>query len=208
MIYFIVLGGAVLVTIVVAVLYALRKAKQKDNGSDPKTNIANTGWRIVITILLINAIFRRYPLVIFTNLTRNSFYMMAYENFTTTSCPCTGVFDERIVHGASSMHPDDQELFATTFNRQRLIDSYKSGTDTVRLITRQLGDGGIYRRVETVDYFVKSNYSEDILAITLCENLPDETEMIGAIEENLRKMDELTIAAIMSVIRKHLNTYN
>ena len=49
--------------------------------------------------LLIDAIFRRYPLVIFTNLTRNSFYMMAYENFTTTSCPSTGVFDELIVHG-------------------------------------------------------------------------------------------------------------
>ena len=158
--------------------------------------------------LLINAIFRRYPLVIFTNLTRNSFYMMAYENFTTTSCPSTGVFDELIVHGASSMHPEDQEIFATTFNRQRLIDAYKSGTDTVRLITRQLGDDGIYRRVETVDYFVKSNYSDDILAITLCENLPDETEMIGAIEEDIGKMDELSIAAVMDVIRKHLNAHN
>ena len=41
-IYFIVLGGVVLVTIVVAVLYALRKAKQKANGIDPKTNKANT----------------------------------------------------------------------------------------------------------------------------------------------------------------------
>ncbi|MBR5164840.1 MAG: EAL domain-containing protein [Ruminococcus sp.] len=123
--------------------------------------------------LLIDAIFRRYPLVIFTNLTRNSFYMMAYENFTTTSCPSTGVFDELIVHGASSMHPDDRELFSTTFNRERLIEENKNGVQTIRLVTRQLGDDGIYRRVETVDYFVKSNYSDDVLAITLCENLAD-----------------------------------
>ena len=158
--------------------------------------------------LLINAIFRRYPLVIFTNLTRNSFYMMAYENFTTTSCPSTGVFDELIVHGASSMHPEDREIFATTFNRERLIKEYKSGTETIRLITRQLGDDGVYRRVETVDYFVKSNYSDDVLAITLCENLPDETEKIDAIEEDIRQIDTLNVDAVMSVIKKHLSAGN
>lgn len=124
--------------------------------------------------LLLEVIFRRYPLVIFTNLSRNTFYMMAYQNFTTTSCPSTGVFDELIVHGASSMHPEDQAIFAETFDRNRLKQEYFAGKKEIRLVTRQLGDDGIYRRVETVDYFVKSNYSDDILAITLCENLPDD----------------------------------
>ena len=123
--------------------------------------------------LLLEAIFRRYPLVIFTNLTRNSFYMMAYQNFSATSCPSTGVFDELIVHGAASMHPDDREAFASTFDRLKLINDYKEGKQEVRLVTRQLGDDGVYRRVETTDYFVKSSYSEDILVITLCDNLPD-----------------------------------
>ena len=123
--------------------------------------------------LLLEAVFRRYPLVIFTNLTRNTFYMMAYQNFTTTSCPSTGVFDELIEHGAASMHPEDREIFSTTFNREKLISDYTSGVQTLRLVTRQLGDDGIYRKVETVDYFVKSNYSEDVIAITFCENLPD-----------------------------------
>ena len=123
--------------------------------------------------LLLEVIFRRYPLVIFTNLSRNTFYMMAYQNFTTTSCPSTGVFDELIIHGASSMHPNDKELFASTFDRKKLIQDYRNGIKEIRLVTRQLGDDGIYRRVETVDYFVKSNYSDDILVITLCENLTD-----------------------------------
>lgn len=123
--------------------------------------------------LLMEVVFRRYPLVIFTNLTRNTFYMMAYQNFTTTSCPSTGVFDELIVHGASSMHPDDREIFASTFDRQRLIEAYRSGAQEVRLVTRQLGDDGVYRKVETTDYFVKSSSSTDVIAITLCENLPD-----------------------------------
>ncbi len=120
--------------------------------------------------MLLGVIFRRYPLVIFANLTRNSFYMMAYENFTSTGCPSTGVFDELIIHGASSMHPDDRDSFAETFNRENLLKAYNEGQKEVRLITRQLGDDGIYRSVETVDYFVKSDSSDDVLTITLCEN--------------------------------------
>ncbi len=121
--------------------------------------------------LLMNVIFQRYPLVIFANLTRNSFYMMAYDNFTTTSCPAAGVFTELIEHGASSMHPDDQQIFADTFNRDAMLEAYKNGKTEIRLITRQLGDDGVYRRVETSDYFVKSASSDDLLVITLCENL-------------------------------------
>ncbi len=121
--------------------------------------------------LLMSVVFKRYPLVIFSNLTRNSFYMMAYDNFTSTSCPSTGVFSELITHGAASMHPDDQQLFADTFKLENMLKAYHEGKSEVRVITRQLGDDGNYRRVETVDYFVKSPSSEDILVITLCENL-------------------------------------
>lgn len=155
--------------------------------------------------LLIDAIFRRYPLVIFTNLTRNSFYMMAYENFTTTSCPSTGVFDELIVHGASSMHPEDQEIFATTFNRENLIAQHKNGVQALRLVTRQRGDDGVYRRVETVDYFVKSNYSDDILAITLCENLADAP--VEELESKIKSVEGISAeqaAEIMKIFEKYV----
>ena len=120
--------------------------------------------------LLMGVVFRKYPLVIFANLTRNSFYMMAYENFTSTSCPSTGIFDELIVHGASTMHPDDKKPFLTTFSRENLLKAYEEGKKEVSLTTRQLGDDGVYRNVETVDYFVKSESSNDVLVITLCEN--------------------------------------
>jgi len=123
--------------------------------------------------LLMGVIFRRYPLVIFSNLTRNSFYMMAYQDFTSTSCPSAGVFDELIMHGAETMYPDDKEAFATTFDRENLIRDYENGKSEIRLVTRQLGDDGVYRRVETTVYYVKSDSSDDLLTITLCDNLPD-----------------------------------
>lgn len=123
------------------------------------------------TELLMEAIFMRYPLVIFANLTRNSFYMMAYENFTASSCPSTGVFDELIAHGAASMHPEDQELFRETFTISNLLAAYERGEKSVSVVTRQLGDDGVYRRVETCDYFVKNPSVDDVLVIALCHNL-------------------------------------
>lgn len=123
------------------------------------------------TQLLLEAVFTRYPLVIFSNLTRNSFYMMAYENFTARSCPSTGVFDELIAHGASSMHPEDQDLFRNTFSIPNLLSAYERGEKSVSVVTRQIGDDGIYRRVETTDYFVKNPSVEDVLVIALCHNL-------------------------------------
>lgn len=121
--------------------------------------------------LLLQAVFEKYPLVIMSNLSRNSFYMMAYESFTARSCPSSGVFSDLIVHGASTMHPDDRELFSTTFSRKNLIAAYERGDKSVKAVTRQIGDDGIYRTVETTDYFVKSPSSKDILTITLCQNL-------------------------------------
>lgn len=126
-----------------------------------------------VASLLMEAIFTRFPLVIVSNLTRNSFYMMAYDNFTATSCPSTGVFNELIAHGASSMHPEDQELFRTTFSIDNLMAAYNRGEKTVKVVTRQLGDDGVYRRVETADYFVKNPAVDDVLIIALCQNIDD-----------------------------------
>lgn len=123
------------------------------------------------TQLLLDAVFIKYPLVIFSNLTRNSFYMMAYDSFSSTSCPSTGVFEELIAHGASTMHPEDQEAFRTTFSISNQMAAYQRGEKSVRLITRQMGDDGIYRRVETMNFFVKNPSVDDVLVISLCDNL-------------------------------------
>jgi len=123
------------------------------------------------TNLLMDVLFRKFPLIIITNLTRNSYYMVVYDSFSQTSCPASGKFDELIVHGASSMHPEDQEAFATTFQRERLLKMHEEGSKEVRLVTRQIGNDGEYRKVETVDYFVESPGVDDVIVITLCQNI-------------------------------------
>ncbi len=144
---------------------------RKGNTEEPTEDILVTQAPSSATQLLLDAVFTRYALVILANLTRNSFYMMEYENFTSTSCPSTGVFDELIQHGASTMHPEDRELFRNTFSIPNLMAAYNRGEKCVSVVTRQIGDDGVYRRVETADYFVKNPSVDDVLVIALCHNL-------------------------------------
>ena len=124
--------------------------------------------------LLLQAICMQYPLIIYGNLTRNSFYMMTYDNFTSRSCPSTGSVDDLIEHGTMSMHPEDRELWHQTFCRENQLKLYGEGKKQFHLITRQIGDDGVYRKVKTSNYFVKSPASEDVLVISLCNNCEDE----------------------------------
>ena len=147
------------------------KLCQKQTDETPLEDILLTQPSSSATQLLLEAIFTCYPLVIFANLSRNSYYMMAYENFTRQSCPAAGQFDELIAAGAASMHPEDQELFRTTFSTSNLMAAYRRGERCVGVVTRQMGDDGVYRRVDTTDYFVKNPSADDVLVIALCHNL-------------------------------------
>ncbi|MCM1054616.1 MAG: EAL domain-containing protein [Bacteroides sp.] len=141
--------------------------KYSENHSHQSEDILLTQPPATATQLLLDVVFKRYPLVIMSNLSRNSFYMMVYENFSTRSCPSTGVYTELIGHGASTMHPDDQKLFSDTFDIKDQLDAYEKGQRVRAVITRQLGDDGVYRRVETTNYYIKNPSADDVLAITL-----------------------------------------
>lgn len=121
--------------------------------------------------LLLEVVFKRFPLIILANITRNSYYMMAYENFTTHTVTAAGVFEELIEGGAATMHLEDREAFRTAFARQNLLAAHAKGRESVRVVTRQKGDDGVYRLVETVDYFVENPSTEDVLIIAMSQNL-------------------------------------
>ncbi len=123
------------------------------------------------TQMLLDVVFMKYPLIILSNLTRNSYYMMTYEHFTATKCSASGIYDELIMSGATTMHPEDQDLFRNTFTIENQIQKYNAGEKSIHITTRQLGDDGVYRRVKTINYFVSNPSSKDVLVITLCENL-------------------------------------
>ena len=120
--------------------------------------------------ILLQAVYRRYPLIIYGNLTKNSFYMMTYENFTSKSCPSTGTMDDLIEHGTETMHPEDRARWNAMFCRENQLKLHREGKQEFHMVTRQLGDDGVYRQVETSNYFVKCPATDDVLVISLCNN--------------------------------------
>ena len=116
---------------------------------------------------LLTAFSAVYPMVISVNLTKNSYYVMQYQNYTTHSCVNTGVFDELIAEGATSFHPENRAAFLETFSRTNLIAAYNRGKKLVSFIGRQLGEDGIYRVIQTDVIFVKSPDGDDVLQLTM-----------------------------------------
>ncbi|MCR5415391.1 MAG: EAL domain-containing protein [Pseudobutyrivibrio sp.] len=121
--------------------------------------------------LLIDAIYQCFPLIIFANLSKNSYYMMTYDNFTETSCSAAGIFDELLEHGSQTMEDGYKEEFLKNFSRQSLLKAYENGEKCVSMMTRQVGNDGVHRTVEIHDYFVKSPSSKDILVICFNRNI-------------------------------------
>lgn len=58
-----------------------RLCEEEPMKNDPIEDILLTQAPSSATMLLLEAVFTCYPLIIFSNLTRNSYYMMAYDNF-------------------------------------------------------------------------------------------------------------------------------
>lgn len=137
----------------------------------PDEDILNIQSQSSAVQLLLDAVYTVYPLIIYVNLSRNSYYMMKYNDFTTTCCSSAGAYDECIEFAASTMHPDDRELFRQTFRVDNQMAAYERGEKSISIVVHQLGDDKVYRRVEVTNYFVKNPSSQDVLAITLSRPL-------------------------------------
>ncbi len=124
---------------------------------------------------LLRAVSAIYPMVISVNLTKNSYYMMQYDDYMTKSCVSTGVFDELISEGVKTFHPDDRASFLDAFLRENLLAAFSRGETVVTHEGRQLGDDGVYRCVRTDVIFIKGK-DGDVLQITLareCDAVPE-----------------------------------
>lgn len=78
-----------------------------------------------------------------------------------------------IRNAASTIHPDDRETFVRTFDRENLLKIYRSGTNAAGVWIRQMGDDGVYREIESMDYFVKNPSSDDVLVINFSGAIED-----------------------------------
>lgn len=123
---------------------------------------------------LLQAVSVYCPMIISANLTKNTYYMMEYKDYTSHCSKDEGNYDQLIHSGYQSFHPDDRDGFLSCFDRGNLLRAYESGEKSVHHMGRQLGDDGCYRMVQTVAVFVKDEQNGDICEISFTYVLPEQ----------------------------------
>lgn len=113
------------------------------------------------------AVHNLVSLVMSCNLTKNSFHMVNYDDFTTKAAPTEGVFDELIAIGVSTVPEDDRQKFIDAFSRENLLAAHARGEKKIELDHKQIGDDGMVRWIRTWVLFVNNPYDDDVYAVNL-----------------------------------------
>ncbi|MCR4694009.1 MAG: EAL domain-containing protein [Pseudobutyrivibrio sp.] len=117
--------------------------------------------------MLLDAVYNHFPLIILGNLTQNSYYTISTEDGHESQFPAAGSFDELTSYGIKKRTGEDKDIFATKLSRENLLAAYRAGKDSVRVVTKEMDQGGAIKTIETIDYFTKHPSSDDILVVGL-----------------------------------------
>lgn len=107
-----------------------------------------------------------FSLVICTNITRNTFSVLEYNSFPTKHPYDIGSFDNLILIGSKSYHPDDRERLIDTYSRSNMLKAYNEGKTVLKFSGRQRGDDGVYRIVNTAAVLMKDEETGDIYEVS------------------------------------------
>lgn len=77
------------------------------------------------------AILQVYPMIVFVNLTKNTYSMLRNDGFLHNAVPSTGYYTDLIDDNVENIHPNYQKLFLNCFSREHLMESFKQGKNDV-----------------------------------------------------------------------------
>ena len=141
---------------------------RKEAGAEPDVKIPR-GLKLSSVDMLMDTVFKEYPVVIMSNLSRNSFYTMSYESFTDFNYSRSGELTELFDQICSTLHPDDIARFKRTFDIGNQTESFERGDEKILFKGRIHGtDSREFKKIETITYFIKEKGNEDLMAVTLC----------------------------------------
>ncbi len=163
-----------------------------------------------------------YDLIISANLTRNTYHMVNYDRFLNKSAANEGVFDELIAVGASTVPDTYRESFRKTFSRKNLLKAHADGKKDVYLEHQQYDENGGLHWVSTHVMFTENPYNDDILEITMSQNIDERVRKETEEEKKRRELElealqlmrgikdtyDLMIAANLSTNSYHLTVYD
>lgn len=105
-----------------------------------------------------NAISEVFPMIIYANLTQNTYAMLKHDNFLAGNIPFTGCYDDLIDWGVENIHENYQKNFIQCFDRENLIQAYSQGKTDVYAELYQKGHDDKYQWVST--HVIRTNNEE------------------------------------------------
>ena len=121
--------------------------------------------------VLIDAVYKKFPLIIFGNLSRNSYHVMKKENFIDTTIPETGSYDEGFNLVKRLSDEIDYPELDKAFARENLLAAHARGEKRVVRLVRQHDDNGVYHRIAIEDYFMENPDSDDVFIVCFMQSV-------------------------------------
>ncbi len=163
-----------------------------------------------------------YTLIISANLSRNAYHMINYDRYFNRTAAYEGNFDELIRIGASTVPDKHKESFAAAFSRESLLKAYHEGKKDVYLEHQQYDEQGGLHWVSTHVMFTENPYNNDVLEITMSQNIDERVHKETEEEKQRRALEmealqllrgimdtyDLMISANLSANTYHMTTYD
>ncbi len=147
--------------------YVIAQAEERNQERERRIGIE------MEALQLMRGITDTYDMIISANLSKNTYHMVSYERYLNQGAELSGVFDELIDVGVSSVPASHKESFFKAFSRESLLKAYNEGKKDVYLEHQQYDDNGNVHWISTHVLFTENPYNDDILEITLSQNIDE-----------------------------------
>ncbi len=117
-------------------------------------------------LLLMATVKSAYDLILFADLTKNSYYMLDYDRFVNHTARTDGVFDDLIAGGVSTVPDEEKDAFIGAFSRENLLNAFAAGKKVVNLRHKQYDDNGNLHLMETSAMLMRDPATGDLIDIT------------------------------------------
>ncbi len=138
---------------------------------------------------MMRGIMDTYDLIISANLSTNHYHMIQYDRYLNRTANQEGVFDDLIAVGVSTVPDAHKENFYSSFSREALLAAYEAGKKDVYLEHQQYDEHGELHWISTHVIFTENPYNDDVLEITLSQNIDErirkETETKAILQDAL-----------------------
>jgi hypothetical protein len=80
---------------------------------------------------IVKAVSQVYPMIVYANLTQNTYAMLRNEDFLCNEVENSGNYDDLIDNNVENIHQNYKHLFQECFSREHLIQSFAKGKTEV-----------------------------------------------------------------------------